>query len=717
MQQEVFDVEVFPNLFTAVFIDVDTPKKFIEAYCKADYLGLTDIKRDILNNYIKPKIFVISKNISNLDLLAKHLSYHKTLIGYNSLHYDNKILDYIIQQASYVGNKFNRGYNRNTDNHITKDLYELSKTIIEYGEIDETTFGYDKFKPPRYYKKPYFSKDLMRLLYLDKLRVSLKQVAVQLKWYRLEDLPLSPYEEVDEGDIHKIIDYNINDVLITYMLYHNQIDEVKLRESTSKFYNVNAYTESRSGTANKLMMKFYAERSGLDVKEFIDERTYRSTIHYDSIISSKIEFKSQHLQQFLRFLKSKILMVEAEKLSESVQFQNKVYNFGTGGLHSKDEPRIYESDDENLIVDADVGSFYPRIILNEKVFPRHLDGEIFLSILDMVTESRLEAKKLTKIFETNKEVSEEDYARLHPVYKVKADALKIVINAIYGKLGDEHSFLYDLKAMYKVTINGQLYLLMLIDMLAEIGIECISANTDGIICKVPRNRYDKYLQACKEWEKKTDFNLEYTSYEKYVCYAVNDYMAIKEGYKDTNRTDEDKSKFIKEKGLFVTNTQIDKGYDKPIVAKGLKLHFADNIPIEDTIRNCKDIYDFCISVKVGSQFLKEYHIIRNKKYVVEELQKNIRYYITNSGGSIIKRYKTPKIDKRGQKREYIKLHKGVVSTIFNDYVHHKDMEKYDINYGYYISQTKNILYDVLNVNVNKQKNRSYGGLFDQDFTN
>lgn len=55
--------------------------------------------------------------------------------------------------------------------------------------------------------------------------------------------------------------------------------------------------------------------------------------------------------------------------------------------------------------------------------------------------------------------------------------------------------------MYQVTINGQLFLLMLIEKLELAGIHVISANTDGIVSIIPNDKFELYCNLCHEWEK------------------------------------------------------------------------------------------------------------------------------------------------------------------------------------------------------------------------
>lgn len=702
MKTYFYDIEIFKNFFCVTFIDLDTNPDFIKIYEIADYEKNYTLKRDILNQCIKPIIFIISEYRNDLPLILDFFSVHKTIVGYNSHNYDDNIINYFLMNSRSYNNK---GINKETGRHITEDLYELSQLVINYG----TGYKYLDNKT-KYYKPPYWSKDIQKLLYLDKKFVSLKQVAIQLQHYRIQDLPLPYWEKVTPNDENNIIDYNINDVIITYKLYKNQETEVNLREFISEEYGVNVRSESRSGSANKLIAKFYAEYTGMDRWEFINLRTERKIIKFNDIIFNDVKFTTPELNKFLTQLKTKSIIVGNNTLSEKVTFDGKAYTFATGGLHSVDKPNIFRANERFKYKDADVGSFYPSIIITRKIAPKHLDIDTFIEILKMLTDERLEAKslsaKLNKLIDSIPEAKEH-----YEIYKNKADALKIVINAIYGKLGDANSFLYDLKAMYKVTINGQLYLLMLIEMLAAAGIQCISANTDGIVCKIPVGKEEMYHSICKQWEETTKFNLEYTEYEKYVCYGVNSYIAFKKGYADSDKSDKAKAKYIKTKNDFVTDIQIDKGYANPVVPKALLYYFADGIPIDEFIRNHDNIYDFCISIKTGEDFQKEYHTIKDGQKVITDLQKNVRYYISNEVGVIMKRYKTPIVDAKGIRREYIALHSGVNSTIFNDYIPKADMKEYKINYSYYIKEAMNMVYEVNNQVGKKQKKQAYGGLF------
>src|SRR5690606_30184845 len=101
--------------------------------------------------------------------------------------------------------------------------------------------------------------------------------------------------------------------------------------------------------------------------------------------------------------------------------------------------------------------------------------------------------------------------------KAMVDAFKIVANAgSFGKLGDEKWWMCDLLALYRVTVNGQLYLLMLIERLELEGITVWYANTDGVTAKVPKGKEEAYERICAEWQEELRMELEFDRYRKAV---------------------------------------------------------------------------------------------------------------------------------------------------------------------------------------------------------
>ena len=158
------------------------------------------------------------------------------------------------------------------------------------------------------------------------------------------------------------------------------------------------------------------------------------------------------------------------KFGKKLNFRLNTYTLGIGGLHTDEKPAKYYSNDVVKISSCDVGSFYPSIMINYGIKPDHIDKR-FIDILKRITSERLVAKKAKD--------------------KVKAESYKIVVNSTFGKTGYDNHWLYDPATLLGVTLNGQLFLLMLIEKLELAGIKVISANTDGIECKVPVKLEDK----------------------------------------------------------------------------------------------------------------------------------------------------------------------------------------------------------------------------------
>ena len=257
---------------------------------------------------------------------------------------------------------------------------------------------------------------------------------------------------------------------------------------------------------------------------------------------------------------------------------------------------------------------------------------------------------------------------------VMADGFKLSANSVYGKSNDKHSFLYDPIYTLKTTLNGQLMLSMLCEWLnTKINLTMLQVNTDGITVKIRKTDLELYYSICKEWEAYTKLTLEYVEYSKMVIRDVNNYLAVTTKGK------------VKYKGAF----EIDKDYHKDnsfkIIPIALSEFFVKGIPVEETITNHHNIFDFCGRQKFkGGDYGTTSTIIGNK-LVVEKQQKNVRYYVSNKGGSFIKNY---------QKGTTEVINKGYQITIFNTYIK-SEIKQYDINYSFYIKECNKELDNIL----------------------
>lgn len=391
MKKYFYDIEIFKNFFSVIFVDKDTDEKYT---------------------------YVISENTDDRYMLRDFLNRNIQLIGYNNIHFDGPVLVYIIK---YIKTK-----------NINKKLYNLGQMLV-----DKDNRYNEDIKKLKWSKAVKWTQmDLMKIMAFDRLGISLKQISINLNWHKIQDLPL-PYDHVvnvdDEDEVNLILDYNLNDVLITKELFFAIHKERNLRKNLSQLYDVDLTNASDSKIGNILLEKIYSEKSGKSVRELRDLRTKYVTLNIRDCIGKNIEFRTKKLQHFLQDLKN-ITVIESNefKYKRKLTFDNIEYDVGIGGLHSRDKPDKFESTDKYIIRDADVASYYPSIMLNNSIKPTHL-GEEFTNIFEIITKERLEAKK-------NRD-------------EVKADGLKLTINSIFGKLGSETFWLEDVKALLSVTVS------------------------------------------------------------------------------------------------------------------------------------------------------------------------------------------------------------------------------------------------------------------------
>lgn len=220
-------------------------------------------------------------------------------------------------------------------------------------------------------------------------------------------------------------------------------------------------------------------------------------------------------------------------------------------------------------------------------------------------------------------------------------------------------------------MNGQLMLIMLAERLMEIGARIIQVNTDGVLYLIKKDA--PYQQVLSEWEKDVNLTLETEDFEAFYQYAVNDYLGVLRGYKETK----DKS-LLKMKGLFIDHVVLGKGMKPMIIPKALNAYLADGVSVEQTIRSSKDLNDFITYQKVGRQFYVE--------KAGEKISRINRYYCSTAGYYLYKHRLGESIKAEG---EHMLKKSGV--KIVNDLSQITEFPS-DINYQYYITEANSILF-------------------------
>jgi len=715
MKALAYDIEVTRNYFGVCFVDLnhylevfkDCVDDKQEAIPLIDKLSVTEIKNR-LATVKRYRFSIFEDDDSELYPLLNWLQYEADYFGYNNNKYDRLMLSALLMYY----NQFDK------PSKLIEFLYDTSQRIIRNSDND--VLWQDNFTNMLMKNRLNFRDlDLFQIFRLDHFHKSLKQTSINIKWYNLLEYHMPPISELDVDYYYRLTEnrglsieqlnrlyrnsferylhptwkkemeeYNDNDVFICCELVRMNQEEIRLRYMISKEYEINVLSASRSTIADKVIVKLYSKFTGLHPKRFIDTKTIRRKIEVSEILSDKIQFLSPQLNDLLQSLRSLVLRGEKGEFERTFTYAGTSYTLATGGLHSNEIPAIYVADDKQTIVDRDVTSYYPNLIRSLKVCQKHLNPKAWFRIADTIVDERTEHKHLAK---------DKSLSLIQQIKHFTAAAcLKIVANAgIFGKMGSEKSFLCDKKAMYKVTINGQLFLLMLIERLEDAGIHVISANTDGIVTIVPKGLEETADNICHWWEKHLGLELEFTSYSKYITEGVNSYLTVK--------TD-GKKKFKGRMNPKMYLEDLSKGYNSPIVAKAVTEYFINGTPVMETLRNSKSILDFCRTQNVNRKYYIEYTHVVDHKMVVEEVQRNTRFYVSLTGGSLMKVEILGWDENNQPKLKKSSLCAGQRVTVCN-LVEDKDISELNINYLYYYNECMAIIEPIEQSRNNKGKGK------------
>lgn len=711
-----YDVEVTRNYFSVVFVDLRSYLKVFsdcvdnegKAIPLIDKLTVAEIKQR-LETIPKKRFVLYEDDDTDLFSLLYWLQQKADYFGYNNRKYDRLMLSALLMYY----NQFDK------PSKLITFLYETSQRVIRSSNND--TLWTDNFTSLILRNNVAFRDlDLFQIFRLDHYHKSLKQTSINIKWYNLKEYTMPPIGDLDrhyyherlpeakgmtdrELNIHyrnvferfipkeylnEMADYNDNDVYIVAELIRMNQEEVLLRYRISEEYKVDVYSASRSTIADKVIVKLYSKFTGLHPKAFIDTKTIRRKILVSEILSDKIAFSTPELNDILSGIRSLTLKGEKGEFDREFTFMGTSYTIATGGLHSNEIPAVYVENSDSIIVDRDVASYYPNMIRSLKVCQKHLIPKAWFRIADTIVDERLEHKHLAK--DKSLDVMERDK------HATAAACLKIVANAgIFGKMGSEKSFLCDKKAMYQVTINGQLFLLMLIEKLELAGIHVISANTDGIVTIVPRELEQTADNICHWWEKHLGLELEFTYYTKYVTEGVNSYLTVKRG---------GSSKFKGRMNPKMFLEDLSKGYNSPIVAKCVTEYFINGTPVMETLRNAKSILDFCRTQNVNHKYRLEFTHVVDGKIRTDVVQRNTRFYISSTGGTLMKVESMGWNEHNEEQVKKSSLCAGQRVSICNT-VDDTDISELNVNYLYYYNEAMAIIEPIEQSRNNKGKGK------------
>lgn len=669
----VFDIEVFQNIFHCSVKDTETNTiyKFEISERKNQLRELVKFFKQV-NKYITwGEYYTTTRQIESNIIFC----------GYNNLHYDNPIINYIIEYEDTLMN-----HNVFT---ICSSIFNLSKTITTSKEDNIDTWKHWK------YQIWFDTFDILTMLYSNKLRVGLKEIQVTMQYPNVQEFVCDWTKPLPLEDFDSMIDYNINDIESTSELLNRCKDAVDLRIAIEDEYGVRVLSKDGVNIGMKILTQKYLEKTGLTWWDIEGLRSPMDYIPLKDIILPFIKYDSPILNRVLEDMKSQVVSPGRKGYENNFVFAGLRYTVGVGGIHSKNDPEIIIPKEDEMLIDIDVASLYPSMLIEYGFYPKHLGPE-FLEVYSQIKNERIEAK--------------------HNGDKVKNETLKLALNGLSGNLQNEHNFCYSPEAVMKIRINGQLLLLMLAEKLTQVGCRIIQANTDGLFVLLKKDNYQQVNTICRDWEQLTKLTLEEERFEAMYQYAINDYIAVTTLYPDMKKRflsgetlirkstkkpytciEEIQEDFIKTKGMFITKVLLGKGLSAKIIPEAIIKYFVDGIPVEQTIKECKDIKKFLMSEKTG----KQWHV----EYMNEEQQRTNRFYASTNGGYLWKwkdtghkegeiiTYTEPYVGERKYKasaRQYQNMLTASGVTLLNKF-DDKPIEERKINYRYYLREALKII--------------------------
>ena len=630
-----YDVETYPNYFCAVFIG---PKNV-------------------------PKVYTME----NLDQLRADLNNPKLiLIGFNNNNFDDYVLKLIVSKPAVT----------------CREIYELADDIIagDSNKRSKLYWNLWRMAPPWAFSLDAFA--------VPNAKIGLKERAAKRNWKKIQDLPIAPGSTINAMQRGPLVKYCENDVRVTIAEWNDAQEHFAIRRHLAEQYpGTDVLSKHDAGVCEEIITTLYCQRTG-QMKKFVKSQIPKGggAIAMCDAVPDLVDYDSDVLTDLLGELlgaegkfvydgHEKQFTIDGQKFYKNFDLQYLNINLGSGGLHTNDKPMIEESDAKSVIVDVDVASYYPNIIRALELRPKHLGPE-FNEILEAITTERLAAKAAGE--------------------KVKADGMKIVINSAFGKTGNKYSILFDELVQLQVTLAGQLMILMLIESLLKAKIKILSANTDGVLVKLPRMRLPQLKKIMRGWERTTGQALEDVEYSKYIRRDVNNYIAVK-----ADGT-------TKEKGVFKKHIR----GKAPIIAEAVRKYFIDGIEPLAWIEVEDDVRRFIFYAHVSGKFKLKFDqgargdtpLQNTSRWYVSKgvaLVEGVGYYPSENSGRVIKfgemtenerlRYKNThgEADHPNNWIKSERIANGANAVMINNAIPERVPE--DLNRNYYIRQAQEII--------------------------
>lgn len=555
-----YDIETYPNAFTCRVIHIATDTRWR---------------------------FEISDRIDQGDEFRTFMMQLKgcgaRLVGYNNVGFDYPVV-HPMMLLHY---------------RTAREIYDKAMSIIrgndKFGHI---IWDRDQIVPQL---------DLFKIHHFDNVAraTSLKALEVAMRMRNVEDLPFPVGTILTPEQIDVLHEYNDHDVVATCYFYARSQEQIKFREELTQRYGRN-FLNHNDTKIGKDYFIMELEKAGVQCFDQTPNgrqprQTIRPSINLGDVIFPYVRFERPEFERIRAYLAGKTITETKGVFTDlSATVDGLDYVFGVGGLHMSIPPSVVCSDDEFVVVDVDVASYYPNLAIKNRLFPAHL-GEQFCVIYEDVYNQR----------------------KSHAKGTAPNAMLKLALNGVYGDSNNVYSPFYDPQYTMSITINGQMLLCMLVEQLIKTpGLTMVQCNTDGVTFRVPRRHLEHTRALCKWWEGVTGLSLEEAIYSRMFIRDVNNYIAEYEGGK------------LKRKGAYEYNLQWHQDPSALVVPKAAEAALVRGEDVRTFITNHRDPFDFMLRAKVP----------RSNKLVMRwpewdfdvELASIIRYFVATEGGTLVK---------------------------------------------------------------------------------
>lgn len=614
VQRWAYDIETYPNVFTVCFQHVDDGKEFIFELSSR------------LHEESALHRFLLGEGLDGYTC--------DELVGFNNIGFDYPVLHMLLTA------------------HVARPqhLYEKAKAIIESNS--DKSGSVDRFNhlvPPSEWLIPQI--DLYKIHHFDNKARStgLKALEFAMRMGNIEELPFAPGSILGEKEIIQLRQYNRHDVEATVQFYHKSREMIKFREGLTDKYQ-RSFMNHNDTKIGKDFFITELERQGIPCFERKDgkrtpRQTHRREMRMKDVILPWLKFKDPEFTRVIEWLKPQTI-TETKSVFTDLKATVKgldIY-FGLGGIHASVENRIIRSDDERMILDLDVASYYPNLAITNRFYPAHL-GPKFCDIY-------------AELFERRKQ-----YAKGTP----QNAALKLALNGVYGDSNNIYSPMYDPLFTMRVTVNGQLLLCKLVDELNIEELQVLQMNTDGITISFNRSDLSAVKRIVHCWQKMTGLVLEQVEYRAMMIRDVNNYLAI------------DVDGKVKRKGAYDYQREWHQNHSMLIVPKVVEKVLTEGANIAETIRGWINPKDFLILRKVNRDC--RLSVVGDER---EFIQNTSRYVVATNGKYLFKHMPPLK----GKENERVNaVEKGYKVHICNDM---KDLQSADIDYGFYEKEVEKL---------------------------